>query len=334
LAVSSALLNHTALEALKGKKNLLAFSGGVDSSALFFLLKEHQISFDIAIIDYNQREASKEEVAYAALLAKKYQKVLYHDSITLEHANFEANARRYRYQFFEDIIHKENYDNLLTAHQLNDRLEWFLMQFAKGAGLVELLGFEVITKRKGYRLIRPLIDTDRESILNYLKRHHIHYFVDESNHNTHYKRNYIRQHFVTPFVDAFSNGVKKSFHYLQEDKEALFWHQPLYQTKSLTLLKRNPQEIRSIDRVLKEMGYLLSAAQKKEIQKEDSLVIGDKIVIAFSSDIIYIAPYRRIKMEKKFKEQCRILKIPSKIRPYLFEEKIALNDLQHFVKVS
>ena len=45
--------------------NLLAFSGGVDSSALFFILLENNIPFDICIVDYGLREQSKLEVEYA-----------------------------------------------------------------------------------------------------------------------------------------------------------------------------------------------------------------------------------------------------------------------------
>jgi len=45
-------------------KNLLAFSGGVDSSALFFILLEKKIPFDIAIVNYHKREQSKKEVEY------------------------------------------------------------------------------------------------------------------------------------------------------------------------------------------------------------------------------------------------------------------------------
>ena len=40
---------------IKNSKNLLAFSGGVDSTALFFLLLKENISFDIAIVNYNVR---------------------------------------------------------------------------------------------------------------------------------------------------------------------------------------------------------------------------------------------------------------------------------------
>ena len=49
------------LSYLKGKKNLLAFSAGVDSSALFFLLLEHDIKFDIALVNYGTRETSDKE---------------------------------------------------------------------------------------------------------------------------------------------------------------------------------------------------------------------------------------------------------------------------------
>ena len=52
------------------KKNLLAFSAGVDSSALFFILLEKDIEFDIAIVDYNLRIQSKDEIQYAKQLAK------------------------------------------------------------------------------------------------------------------------------------------------------------------------------------------------------------------------------------------------------------------------
>ena len=46
--------------AIKNQKNLLAFSAGVDSVALFFLLLEQNISFDIAIVDYNLIVQSKD----------------------------------------------------------------------------------------------------------------------------------------------------------------------------------------------------------------------------------------------------------------------------------
>ena len=57
---------------LTEKKNLLAFSAGVDSSALLFLLLEHHIPFDIALVNYGTRESSDLEEAHAKKLAEKY----------------------------------------------------------------------------------------------------------------------------------------------------------------------------------------------------------------------------------------------------------------------
>ena len=47
--------------------------------------------------------------------------------------NFESSAREIRYGFFEELIQKYGYENLITAHHLGDRFEWMLMQFCKGA---------------------------------------------------------------------------------------------------------------------------------------------------------------------------------------------------------
>ncbi len=321
------LLSKEALPLLKEKKNLLAFSAGVDSSALFFLLLDAGISFDIAIVDYGMREQSKEEVAHAQSLAAQYDKVCYHDSITLPQANFEHHARQHRYQFFEKIIHQYHYDTLLTAHQLNDRLEWFLMQLGKGAGLVEILGFEMIESRSTYQLIRPLIQSEKKDLLAYLDYHDKPYFIDESNYHDSYKRNQIRSHFANEFLENFSQGVQKSFEFLQRDKEALFEHHILYQEKEFFLLPSHAQSIRSIDKVCKHLGYLLSEAQRKEIEEKREVVVGGKIAIAWKREYIFIAPFYQESMPKPFKESCRIQGIPAQIRPYLYVKGIKLSCL-------
>jgi len=43
---------------------------------------------------------------------------------------------------------------------------------------------------------------------------------------------------------------------------------------------------------------------------------------------IFIAPYKKEVMPKEFKEKCRILKIPSKIRPYLYKNNINLKEIE------
>ena len=200
---------------IKNQKNLLAFSAGVDSVALFFLLLEQNISFDIAIVDYNLRAQSKDEISYAEELALKYNKSIFIQDITLKNnSNFEKTARDIRYKFFEEIILEDSYEILITAHQLNDKLEWFLMQLSKGAGLVELIGFNEFEQKENYKIYKPLLNITKDELENYLKMNNHKYFIDESNFDEKYKRNFFRHNFSNLFLQNFSSGVKKSFEYI------------------------------------------------------------------------------------------------------------------------
>ncbi len=316
------LLSPASLEHLKRGKNLLAFSAGVDSSALFFLLMDAGIAFDIAHIDYRRREQSAKEAAHARALAARYAKACYLHTASLPDSNFEHEARKVRYAFFEKIIADKGYSTLITAHQLNDRLEWFLMQLGKGAGLVEMLGFEELETRAGYTLCRPLIQTDRDALLAYLHANNLPYFIDESNHSPAHTRNQIRRDFATPLLKRYKAGIRRSFTYLQKDKDALFSLDILAQHHNYYQLQRSGDDIRDLrqtDRLLKRLGYLLSAAQKEEILRQGECVVGGRFVVAIAKNRIHIAPYSRAVMPKSFKEACRRAKIPPKIRPYLYE---------------
>ncbi len=310
---------------LPHQKNLLAFSAGVDSSALFFLLIENNIKFDIAIVDYGIREESKKEVAHAKALAKEHKLFCHTIQAPKFDTHFESKARKFRYEFFESLIKEHTYDTLITAHQFNDQLEWFLMRLTKGAGVSELIGLEPVTQREGYTLVRPLLEYSKDELLDYLKENDHPYFIDESNSDEKYERNKFRQQFSDPLIKAYKEGIRRSFEYLRKDKKELEKGFELIHTeKKLRIIKLyNPKtKTKAADITLKNSGYLLSASQRKEIENENSLVIGGEWAVELENDLLYIAPYVTTDMPKPFKEQCRIKKIPSKIRPYLFKENI------------
>jgi tRNA(Ile)-lysidine synthase len=79
---------------------------------------------------------------------------------------------------------------------------------------------------------------------------------------------------------------------------------------------------RVVDRYLKILGYLLSAEQRKALKSQNSVVFGATWAVEILANRIYISPYQKTTMPKKFKERCRVLKIPSKIRSYLYLEEI------------
>ena len=319
---------------LTNKKNLLAFSAGIDSSALFFLLLENNIKFDIAIVDYNIREQSKEEITHAKALAKQHKLFCHNIKAPKFTSHFEKQARDFRYEFFESLIQIEGYDNLLTAHQLNDQLEWMLMRLTKGAGVSELLGLEPSTQKENYTLVRPLLSHSKEALLNYLQSNDYPYFIDESNTDEKYERNKFRKQFSDAMMSEYSEGIKRSFDYLRHDKELLesgFETIAIHKSLHIITLYNAKSKVRATDLTLKKLGYLLSASQRQEIEKESSLVIGGEWAVELQGNLLYITPYITIDMPKKFKEECRVSKIPSKIRPYIFKENI---DIQFLIPNS
>jgi len=322
------MLKKSSLGQLQGKKNLLAFSAGVDSSALFFILLENNINFDIAIVDYNIREQSKKEVAYAKELAHTHNLKCHTLSVAKIDKNFEAHARETRYDFFEELIKEYNYENLLTAHHLGDRFEWMLMQFCKGAGCAELAGIQESTSRDNYTLLRPLLHLDKQELLSFLKEKKIKYFEDESNLDEDIKRNSFRHNYTSPLLKKYLSGIKKSFDYLDEDRASLIQDIDLQTLGNFAYFKSSQNsrnDIYVIDKYLKSQNHMLSASERELLKSKKSLIAGRKFIINQEHGFVFITPFVKTqKLSKEFKEKMRLLKIEPKLRGYLFENDDAL----------
>lgn len=316
---------------LKNGKNLLAFSHGVDSTALFYILDEAKICFDMAMVDYNIRSQSKDEIASAKELANKFNKKIFILSINLKSGNFEANARDVRYEFFKEICIKHGYKNLILAHQLDDRLEWFMMQLSRGAGLVEMLGMSECESRGWCDIYRPLLKFSRSEISEFLDSKKVRYFIDESNADERFSRNFIRARFSREFLLNFKNGVLRSFEILENDRVRL-QAQILHISHELYAIKNNENFMRGVDRVAKKLGVVMSMAQRDECQRclenSSECVISGRLAVGLFNGFILLSPYIKVVMDKKFKEKCRILGIPTNIRGYIFDLKIDLNSLK------
>ena len=331
------MLSSKTLPSIQNKKNLLAFSAGGDSTALFFLLLDANVDFDIAIVDYGLREQSKDEVLYAKELASKYVKECYIFSAKTIEKNFEAKAREIRYTFFEELIQKYKYDNLLTAHHLGDRFEWMLMQFCRGAGCVEIAGMQVVEKRDNYKLVRPLLGMDKSELLNYLNDKNIKYFEDETNLDESIKRNSFRHNYSNPLLKKYKDGIKKSFSYIDEDRKDLVQEVDLEIIDDFVYFKKSTSirgNIYMIDKYLKSCGHLVSASEKELLKTKQTVIIGRKFLVTNYKDFIFITPYikNNIVMDKEFKEKMRVLGIDPKLRGYIFQNNNIYNfitDLTH-----
>ncbi|MBZ7964861.1 tRNA lysidine(34) synthetase TilS [Campylobacter sp. 2457A] len=318
-------IKHEILELLKKGKNLLAFSYGSDSSALFYFLMQNDISFDLALINYKTRVNSDKEENEAKKLALKFQKQIFIKTAPKFKGNFEKEARDFRYDFFHQICLENSYNHLILAHHLNDQFEWFLMQLSRGAGLAEILGMNEIEKHEKYCIIRPLLCISKNEILNFLKENEIFYFNDESNNDVKYFRNYIRKEFSNFFVEKFSKGLKRSFDYLSKDQQKIYDFEKIQNFKGILVC---PKEESMIAKALKIQGIVPSAKQRVQMLKSDCVISG-KIAIAYKDDKAFVFNYELCeKLPKNFKEECRKAKIPRLLRAYLYNHNIKISSFK------
>lgn len=317
------------LDLLKKGRVLLAFSGGVDSTALFHLLIKHHISFDIAHVNYHTRSSSDAEEQSAIDLATQHHLQCHTHSCRLGGANFEHRAREERYKFFGYLMKKHGYRYLLTAHQLNDRLEWLMMQMCRGSGLPEMLGIRSRDQRDDIEILRPLLEWDRDSIETYLAEHNIPHHIDESNADERYTRNAFRHRYSAPMMSEYRDAIRRSFRYLEEDNDALI--EPMnFETLNGFSYAPNPRNIRSIvvgiDTFFKNSGYLLSQHDKEALKHGGEHLIARRTVVSIEGNYTFIAPYEpNIVMDKGFREECRKLRVGAKLRGYLYGSPEAMS---------
>ncbi|MHC3993784.1 tRNA lysidine(34) synthetase TilS [Thiomicrolovo sp. ZZH C-3] len=331
------MLEAQTLDHLKAGKNLLAFSAGIDSTALFYLLLQENIPFDIAHVNYHTREQSNAEAAHALALAKQYGKACYlHNADTIRE-NFEAEARRIRYDFFDALITQHGYTVLLTAHQLDDRLEWLLMQLCKGAGLPELLGMAPVTQRKGYQLVRPLLDVTKNDLRSWLDTHGYRYFEDSTNSDPRHMRNRFREQHASPLLEQYSTGIRNTLDFLGRDAAALPpLPVPAIDNEILMFAGRQDRAtlMRAVDRWLKRQGYLLRQGEKERMLNEDELVLGRRYALSITPRCTLVTPLAEASMPKTFRETCRLLGIGPAVRPYLYKDQACFNAVKTQLSAS
>lgn len=184
---------------LTEQKVLIACSTGIDSTVLLDLcLKTNSIDkMVVAHVNHQKRKESDIEEAYIKEYCEKNNIICYTLKLPKESVgNFQEWARNKRYNFFYEIMEKENLNYLLTAHHADDNLETILMRFIKGSSLKGYAGIMEKTMENGYNIYRPLLSLSKEDIKEYAEEEKLKYFVDVSNSEDDYTRNRIRKYIV------------------------------------------------------------------------------------------------------------------------------------------
>lgn len=195
----------------KNEYIVVACSGGPDSMFLLNLLNEKNYKCICAHVNHKLRKESDEEYIFV----KNY--CLEHDilfeGVELDgyvSGNFENYSREFRYDFFEKILNKYKAKYLFTAHHGDDLIETILMRIVRGSSLKGYAGFNSLTKKKAYYIVRPLIYLTKDYIEESNKQNNIKYVIDESNNTDDYTRNRYRHH-ILPFLKDEEMFVNERF---------------------------------------------------------------------------------------------------------------------------
>lgn len=190
---------------------IVGFSGGADSSALVHYLKSRTKNLLCVHINHMIRgeEAIRDEF-FCKSICKQYGVKFASFRVDIpylaeeRHQGIEQTAREERYRIFKGLLSQNpEYKCIATAHNANDDAETIVFNLTRGtatgvAGIRPVVG----------NIMRPLILTTREEILEYCERHNIQYVKDSTNEDVDYTRNYIRHHVVPALEKINPNFIE------------------------------------------------------------------------------------------------------------------------------
>jgi tRNA(Ile)-lysidine synthase len=198
---------------------VIGVSGGPDSVCLLHLL--HSLGCNLLAVHVNPK--LRPEADQEARIVEEFANSLGVDLISSQVdvyafasqqvLSIEEAARTLRYKMLFEHAEKNNAKAVLVAHNADDQVETILMHLLRGSGLVGLRGMEYRRLPNPWSecipLIRPLISTWREEILEYLTEHHLSFVVDHSNLDTTFFRNRLR-HELLPYLEQYNPRIREN----------------------------------------------------------------------------------------------------------------------------
>lgn len=197
---------------------LLGFSGGPDSVCLLSLLLETGARVIAAHLDHSLRPGSAQERVRVKEICEQLGVPCVTGQANVgEYArqlriSIEEAAREVRYEFLFDTAAWAEAQAVLTGHHADDQVETVLMHFLRGSGLSGLAGIRMVLQPNPWSetmpLVRPLLNTSREEIDQYLKSIPIMPLTDESNLDAGFFRNRIRLDLI-PKLETYNPQIKE-----------------------------------------------------------------------------------------------------------------------------
>lgn len=190
----------------KEDKVVVGVSGGPDSICLLNVLHELKYNICVAHINHGLRENAEIDEKFVTDFCESINVPCFVKSVKLKEnlsgMTLEEAGRKVRYDFFHEIMEKENCTKIATAHNSNDNAETVIMNIIRGSGMSGLKGIEPI---RDEIIVRPLIECTRKEIEKYCLENNLNPRHDESNDEAIYTRNKIRLELI-PYIEKNINS--------------------------------------------------------------------------------------------------------------------------------
>ncbi len=192
-----------------GRHLVLALSGGADSVVLLDILAQLRagLHFHLSALYINHQISPNAALwggfcaGLCARLDVPFEAVAV-DIGSRAGESLEALARAARYRVFSE----QPADFVVLAQHLDDQAETLLLQLLRGAGAKGLSAMPEL----GGRILRPLLDVPRRTIVDYAVLHGLKWVEDESNADIAFDRNYLR-HEVLPLLARRFPAYRETF---------------------------------------------------------------------------------------------------------------------------
>lgn len=199
------------LAPVRGKKLLVALSGGADSVALLALLRAAgECGLAAAHFEHGIRgEASRADADFCRDLCAKW-KVEYFEARADVPAEarrrgqgLETTARELRYAFLRETRLRAGADYIALGHHMDDQAETVLMHLLRGAGSGGMRGMQPLAGD----LFRPLLGLRKRELVAYLQENGIPWREDATNASGGTPRNLLRLKGLPALETAYPQAV-------------------------------------------------------------------------------------------------------------------------------
>jgi len=195
---------------------VLGVSGGPDSVALldFLVGRRAQAGAPSEIIvghvNHGLRgEESDADQVFVEELAAKLRLRFMSERVQPARRSLEESARKVRYAALRRMAVAARTTRVAVAHTADDQAETVLMRLIRGAGLTGLGGMRPFRKIHRLEIVRPLLTTSRDQVLDYLKRRGLAFRMDSSNRSTDPRRNFVRLELL-PRIQAMNPSIRET----------------------------------------------------------------------------------------------------------------------------